>query len=49
MNLRGIEFMTSGHDMKAHQSTYESFIKAATWGAGFCAVVVVIVITLLTS
>lgn len=41
--------MTSGNDINAHRATYESFIKAATWGAGICIVVVVIVVALITS
>lgn len=39
--------MASGNDMKAHQTTYEGFIKAATWGAGICAVVVAVVVGLI--
>lgn len=41
--------MASGNDIKTHQSTYDSFIKAATWGAAACAVIAVIVIALIAS
>ena len=41
--------MASGNDMKAHQSTYAGFIKAATWGTVVCAVAVVIVVGLIAS
>lgn len=41
--------MVSGNDMNAHRATYEGFIKAATWGVGICAVVVVIVVALIAS
>lgn len=39
--------MVSGHDMKAAQATYNSFIKAAAWGTGICIVIVVIVVALI--
>lgn len=39
--------MASGNDIKAAQSTYESFIKAASWGTGICVVIVAIVISLI--
>lgn len=41
--------MASGNDIKVHQSTYDGFIKAATWGAVVCAVVVVVVVGLIAS
>lgn len=39
--------MTSGNDIRAARETYNSFIKAATWGTGICVVVVAIVISLI--
>ncbi|SFG05472.1 aa3 type cytochrome c oxidase subunit IV [Novosphingobium sp. CF614] len=41
--------MASGNDMKAAQATYNTFIKAATWGTGLCIVVVAIVVGLISS
>lgn len=41
--------MASGNDMKAHQSTYDGFIKAATVGTVVCALVVMVVIGLIVS
>jgi Bacterial aa3 type cytochrome c oxidase subunit IV. len=41
--------MASGNDIKAAQSTYNGFIKAATWGTGFCVLVVVVVVALIAS
>ena len=35
--------------MKAHDATYASFIKAATWGAGFVILVTAFVVTLIAS
>ncbi len=41
--------MASGHDIKASQATYNGFIKAATWGTGFCILVVALVVGLIAS
>lgn len=39
--------MASGNDMRAAQETYNSFIKATTWGTGICIAVVAVVIGLI--
>ncbi|GFM30860.1 MULTISPECIES: aa3-type cytochrome c oxidase subunit IV [unclassified Novosphingobium] len=39
--------MASGNDMRAAQETYNSFIKAATWGTGICIAVVAVVVGLI--
>ncbi|MCT2399414.1 aa3-type cytochrome c oxidase subunit IV [Novosphingobium mangrovi (ex Huang et al. 2023)] len=41
--------MTSGNDIKTAQATYNSFIKAATWGTGICIVIVAVVVGLISS
>lgn len=41
--------MASGNDIKVATATYNSFIKAATWGAGFCILVVAVVVGLISS
>ncbi|GAM06454.1 MULTISPECIES: aa3-type cytochrome c oxidase subunit IV [Novosphingobium] len=41
--------MASGHDIKTSQATYNGFIKAATWGTGFCILVTAFVVGLIAS
>ncbi|MCJ2181212.1 aa3-type cytochrome c oxidase subunit IV [Novosphingobium sp. 1949] len=41
--------MTSGQDIKSAQETYNGFVKAAFWGTGFCALVVIFVVGLIAS
>jgi hypothetical protein len=39
--------MASGNDMKAHDSTYGSFIGLLKWGIGISAVVTILVVWLI--
>lgn len=39
--------MASGNDMKAHHSTYESFLGVAKWGTAACVLATALVVYLI--
>lgn len=41
--------MASTQDIKTNTSTYNAFIKAATWGTGFCVIIAAVVVALIAS